>query len=66
MSTPPPPVSDPDPSTFVCLGSQVGPCAAYQRKTWKYGRGGSPVWQWCMEPVLKAWGPTARYTNARP
>ncbi|GGW77866.1 hypothetical protein [Streptomyces galilaeus] len=42
-STPPPPVNEPDPSALVCLGSQVGPCAKCQRKTHKYGRGGSPL-----------------------
>ncbi|WP_333739897.1 hypothetical protein [Streptomyces sp. IBSBF 2806] len=66
MSTPPPPVTDPDPSTFVCLGSQVGPCSGCQRKTWKYGHGGSPLCQWCAEPVLKQWGPQVRYLSTRP
>ncbi|OQR61692.1 hypothetical protein B6E66_23310 [Streptomyces maremycinicus] len=67
MSTaPPPPVSDPDPSTFVCLSSQVGPCASCQRNTWKYGPGGSPLCQWCLAPVLESWGPTARHTSTRP
>ncbi|MGW2619373.1 hypothetical protein [Streptomyces sp. NPDC001500] len=32
MCAPPPPVTDPDPSTFVCLRSQVGPCSACQRR----------------------------------
>ncbi|TQJ38011.1 hypothetical protein [Streptomyces sp. SLBN-115] len=67
MSTlpPPPPIADPDPSAFVCLGSQVGPCATCQRKTHKYGHGGSPLCQWCMAPVLERWGPTVRHTSTR-
>ncbi|MEU4878403.1 hypothetical protein [Streptomyces sp. NPDC021608] len=66
MSTPPPPVTDPDPSTFACLPSQVGPCSACQRKTWKYGHGGSPLCQWCATPVLQQWGPHVRYLSNRP
>ncbi|MDQ0578565.1 hypothetical protein QF030_000743 [Streptomyces rishiriensis] len=42
MSTPPPPVADPDPSAFVCLGSQDGPCATCQRKTHKPAASATP------------------------
>ncbi|MFD5268856.1 hypothetical protein [Streptomyces sp. NPDC058335] len=64
-TTPPPPVNEPDPSALVCLGSQVGPCAMCQRKTHKYGRGGSPLCQWCMAPFMQAWGTTVRHTSTR-
>lgn len=60
MSTPPP-LADPDPSAFVCLGSQIGPCAVCQRTTHTYGHGGSPLCQWCMAPVLEGRGPAARH-----
>jgi hypothetical protein len=51
MTTPTPPVTEPDPSALTCPGDQVGPCATCQRKTHKYGRGGSPLslrvdWVW--------------------
>lgn len=52
MTTPVPPVTEPDPSALICSGDLVGPCSGCQRKTHKYGRGGSPlslgvVWVWC-------------------
>ncbi|MET9734489.1 hypothetical protein ABZZ79_28785 [Streptomyces sp. NPDC006458] len=65
MTTAPPPVNEPDPSALTCPGDQVGPCAACQRKTHKYGRGGTPLCQWCMEPALAKWGPNARYVSTR-
>lgn len=49
-STPPPPISEPDPSALVCAGDKVGLCAICQRKTHKYGSGGSPL-------CSGAWGP---------
>ncbi|MFI9772715.1 DUF6233 domain-containing protein [Streptomyces sp. NPDC052415] len=41
--TPPPPISEPDPSALTCPGDRVGLCAACQRKTHRYGTGGSPL-----------------------
>ncbi|WP_406004859.1 hypothetical protein OG440_00760 [Streptomyces sp. NBC_00637] len=38
-------VSDPDPSVFVCPGSQVGPRATCQRKTHKYGHAYRAAWE---------------------
>jgi len=66
MTTPPPPISEPDPSALVCPGDKVGPCAICQRKTHKYGSGGSPLCQWCMAPVQQQWGPGVRHTSTRP
>ncbi|MDC0771732.1 hypothetical protein [Streptomyces sp. HD] len=43
MTTPPPPLSEPDPSALICPGDQVGLCAGCQRKTHRYGSGGSPL-----------------------
>jgi hypothetical protein len=66
MSTVPPPISEPDPSTFACpSGDKIGPCGSCQRKTWKYGNGGSPLCQWCMDPVQQQWGTTVRHKNTR-
>ncbi|MFE1444155.1 hypothetical protein [Streptomyces sp. NPDC058739] len=66
MTTPPPPpVNEPDPFALVCPGDQVGPCAACQRKTHKYGRGGTPLCRWCMAPALAKWGTNARYIDNR-
>ncbi|WP_404200134.1 hypothetical protein [Streptomyces tauricus] len=45
-STPPPPISEPDPSTFTASSSYVGPCSGCQRSTHKYGSGGLPLCQW--------------------
>ncbi len=42
-TTPPPPVSEPDPSALVCSGDRVGLCAGCQRKTHRYGSGGEPL-----------------------
>ncbi|MGX1267035.1 hypothetical protein [Streptomyces phaeoluteigriseus] len=61
--TPPPPVNEPDPSALVCLGSQVGPCAIGRRKTHQYGRGASPLRQWCTTPVIQTSGTTDRHTT---
>ncbi|WP_284049096.1 hypothetical protein [Streptomyces sp. YS415] len=40
-------------------------CAACQRKTHRYGTGGSPLCQWCMALVQEKWGTTVRYNNTR-
>lgn len=39
----PPPISEPDPSTFTCSSSMVGPCSGCQRSTHKYSGGGLPL-----------------------
>lgn len=49
MATPPPRITEPDPSALICAGDQVRPCCACHRKTHRYGRGGarsvSGAWQ---------------------
>jgi predicted amidophosphoribosyltransferase len=65
MPVTPPPVSEPDASALVCSGDRVGLCAACQRKTHRYGSGGSPLCQWCMAPVQEKWGPSVRYISTR-
>ncbi|MER5698021.1 hypothetical protein ABT255_31520 [Streptomyces mirabilis] len=65
MTTPIPPITEPDPSALTCPGDRVGLCAGCQRKTHKYGSGGSPLCQWCMSPVMEQWGPTVRYVSTR-
>ncbi|MFD5407530.1 hypothetical protein [Streptomyces griseorubiginosus] len=64
--TTPPPITEPDPSALVCSGDKVGLCAECQRKTHRYGSGGSPLCQWCMESVQAGWGSTVRFINTRP
>ncbi|MFD7879503.1 hypothetical protein ACFV5G_36360 [Streptomyces sp. NPDC059766] len=61
----PPPVSEPDPSTFACSSSLVDPCSGCQRTTHKYGNGGLPLCQWCMTLAREAWGPAVRFTSTR-
>ncbi|GAA5207612.1 hypothetical protein [Streptomyces thinghirensis] len=39
MTTPVPPVTEPDVSARTFPGDQVGPCAACRRPTYKYGTG---------------------------
>ncbi|MET9078607.1 hypothetical protein ABZX95_42275 [Streptomyces sp. NPDC004232] len=65
MTTPVPPVAEPDPSALVCPGNLVGPCATCQRKTHKYGHGGAPLCQWCAAPVMEGWGRHVRFTSTR-
>jgi hypothetical protein len=43
MTSPPPPITEPDPSALICPGDKVGPCTGCQRKTHRYGLGGSPL-----------------------
>ncbi|MFE9312855.1 hypothetical protein ACIQCF_26165 [Streptomyces sp. NPDC088353] len=47
MTTPVPSISEPDPSTAMCRGDQVGPCTTCHRKTHRYGSGGCPLCSWC-------------------
>ncbi|MDC0772475.1 hypothetical protein [Streptomyces sp. HD] len=65
MTTSPPPVSEPDPSALSCPGDQVGLCSGCQRKTHRYGSGGSPLYSWCMKPVAENWGPQVSYVSTR-
>jgi hypothetical protein len=64
--TTPPPLSEPDPSALICPDDRVGHCAGCQRKTHRYGSGGSPLCQWCMQPVRAGWGPSVRFVSTRP
>ncbi|MEV0186086.1 hypothetical protein AB0I54_43600 [Streptomyces sp. NPDC050625] len=64
-TTPPPLITEPDPSALTCPTDRVGFCAGCQRKTHKYGSGGCPLCQWCMGPVMKQWGPAVRYISTR-
>ncbi|NNN34421.1 hypothetical protein HLK59_29490 [Streptomyces sp. S3(2020)] len=66
MTTTPPPVSEPDPSALVYSGNHVGLCAGCQRKTHRYGNGGSPLCSWCMADAKAQWDARVRYTNTRP
>ncbi|MEU0414779.1 hypothetical protein ABZ307_44425 [Streptomyces griseorubiginosus] len=65
MTTPPPPITEPDPSALVCSGDKVGPCTGCQRKTHRYGTGGGPLCQWCRQPVRAGWGPNVRFASTR-
>lgn len=64
MSSPPPPVTEPDPSAVLAPGL-VGPCAGCQRSTHRYGAGGRPLCQWCMDPVEARYGSHLRYVSSR-
>ncbi|MFD0306385.1 hypothetical protein [Streptomyces sp. NPDC127119] len=48
-NTPPPPMSEPDPSTFTASSSYVAPCSGGQRPTDTYGSGGVPLRQWLLD-----------------
>lgn len=61
-----PPITEPDPSALVCPGDRVGHCSSCQRKTQRYGSGGSPLCRWCLEPVRAKWGAAVRYVDTRP
>lgn len=65
MTTPAPPIAELDPSALTCPGDRVGHCAGCQRKTHRYGSGGSPLCQWCMALVMERWGSTVRFTSTR-
>jgi hypothetical protein len=65
MTTTPPPVTEPDPSALTCPGDKAGPCATCQRKTHRYGTGGSPLCSWCMAAAQDKWGPGVRYNSTR-
>ncbi|TRO56311.1 hypothetical protein E4K73_46870 [Streptomyces sp. IB201691-2A2] len=61
----PPPISEPDPSTFTCSSSMVGPCSGCQRSTHKYSGGGLPLCHWCMATARESWGTGVRFTSTR-
>ncbi|MFJ8547147.1 hypothetical protein ACIRFH_35305 [Streptomyces sp. NPDC093586] len=46
---------------LICLGDQIGPCAACHRPTHKYGRGArSPLCEYCDAKAVERWGRTLR------
>ncbi|WP_328843162.1 hypothetical protein [Streptomyces sp. NBC_00258] len=61
----PPPISEPDPSTFTCSSSLVGPCSGCQRSTHRYGSGGLPLCHWCITTARENWGTGVRFNNTR-
>jgi hypothetical protein len=65
MTAPPPPITEPDPSAMTCPDDKVGSCAVCQRKTYRYGLGGSSLCQWCVAPVKEKWGQNVRYISTR-
>lgn len=65
MTTPVPPITEPDPSTMICPGSHVGLCAGCQQQTWRYGPGGLPRCSWCFADQKAKWGPGVRFTSTR-
>lgn len=66
MTTPPPPITEPDPSALTCPGDKVGPCAACRRNTHRYGLGGNPLCAWCMTTARDNRGPNVHHYNSRP
>ncbi|MET9150898.1 hypothetical protein ABZX82_06435 [Streptomyces griseoflavus] len=66
MTTPPPPITEPDPSALTCPGDKIGPCAVCRRKTRRYGLGGNPLCGWCVTAARDKWGPGVRWNTARP
>lgn len=64
MSTPVPPVTQPDASSQMCPGDQRGPCAECTRLTHKYGDGGGPLCDVCLAVAQERWGrPVKRPTT---
>ncbi|MEU3640953.1 hypothetical protein AB0H23_32610 [Streptomyces albogriseolus] len=65
MSTPVPPVTEPDKSTQSCPSDQIGPCAMCQRPTHKYGHGArSPLCEYCDKVAVQKWGRPLRAARA--
>jgi hypothetical protein len=65
MTTPVPPVTEPDASARLCRGDQLGPCARCHRTTHKYGPGArSPLCDYCDAEAVERWGRPLR--AARP
>lgn len=60
MTSPVPPINEPDPSVAFCRGDQVGPCSGCRRSTHKYGLGGLPLCGWCGREAQEHWGPGVR------
>ena len=61
----PPQISEPDPSTFTCSSSLVGPCSGCQRSTHRYGSGGLPLHHWRMTTARENWGTGVHFNNTR-
>ncbi|MGW3381951.1 hypothetical protein ACWDCO_17400 [Streptomyces albogriseolus] len=65
MSTPVPPVTEPDVSARTCPSDQIGPCATCQRSTHKYGSGArSPLCDYRDEVAVQKWGKPLRVARA--
>ncbi|MFF3488290.1 hypothetical protein ACFYXC_34195 [Streptomyces sp. NPDC002701] len=64
-STPPPPISEPAPSTITTSSSYTGPCSGCQRPTSKYGPGGLPLCQWRLAAARENWESTVHFHNTR-
>ncbi|GGS07255.1 hypothetical protein GCM10010220_69080 [Streptomyces parvulus] len=57
MTSPVPPITEPDVSARTCPGDERGPCAACRRPTHKYGRGArSPLCEYCDGRAVERWG----------
>jgi hypothetical protein len=57
MTTPAPPITEPDLSARTCPSDEVGPCATCHRPTHKYGRGArSPLCDHCDAAATQKWG----------
>lgn len=52
-------------SRITCPAWPPAACCACHRKTHRYGRGGTPLCQWCMAAAQAKWGPNVRYTSTR-
>ncbi|GHG00237.1 hypothetical protein GCM10018777_08530 [Streptomyces albogriseolus] len=65
MSTPVPPVTEPDTSARTCPSEQIGSCAMCQRPTYKYGsRARSPLCDYCDEVAVQRTAMPARTRSA--
>lgn len=47
------------------LPARSGEVQRSQRKTHRYGSGGSPLCQWCLAQVQAKWGAAVRYVSTR-
>lgn len=65
MTTPAPPITEPEPSAITCPGSNVGRCARCQRQTWRYGSGGLPLCSGRFDEQKAKSGPGVRHTSTR-
>lgn len=61
MTTPVPPLTEPDKSAQFCPPSLIGPCSTCQRPTHKYGTGAlSPLCEYCDAKAMAKWGKPLR------